>query len=236
MSRLGHLATLVRLRLAPALLTSVGLTLVTAGLLTYLTPAAAQGPSGGSPPLTVPSDPGLLTFPPLPSGGPSPTPAHRVATRVVIPALGIDLPVIRQPGGPDAFPPCNVAMYLPQLSQPGQPGATYIYAHARAGMFLPLLEASWVNNGARLIGMLVQVYTSDNQVFLYEITQVRRHQYSLDAAFAVTDEELWLQTSEGPRLPNGQIGPKLQVIARPLSSGPVDPAAAHPSPSPIFCQ
>jgi hypothetical protein len=84
--------------------------------------------------------------------------------------------------------------------------------------------------------MLVQVYTSDNQVFLYEITQVRRHQYSLDAAFAVTDEELWLQTSEGPRLPNGQIGPKLQVIARPLSSGPVDPAAAHPSPSPIFCQ
>ena len=122
-------------------------------------------------------------------------------------------------------------MYIQNLSQPGQAGATYLYAHARDGMFLPLLEASRVNNGRRMIGMLVQVYTSDNMQFLYEVYQVRRHEVSLDDAIAAKSSTLWLQTSEGPR---GTPG-KTQVIARPISSGPADPDEAHPERRPVVC-
>jgi hypothetical protein len=124
-----------------------------------------------------------------------------------------------------------VAMYIQSLSQPGLPGATYLYAHAREGMFLPMLKASLVNNGKAMIGMLVQVYTSDNRYYLYEISEVRRHETTLADAIAATDQQLWLQTSEGP---HGTPG-KLQVIALPLSNGPADPAEAHPTPHPVVC-
>ncbi len=226
----------LRRRIASALLTAIGVVLVTAGLLTYTQPVAAA-------PTTAP----LTSTAPSESPGPSlaplvtPTPRSsgpviaRVATRVVVLALGIDLPIILQPGRADTFPPCNVAMYIQQLHQPGEAGATYLYAHARTGMFLPILTASQVNNGKAMIGMLVQVYTSDNMEFLYEIVSVRRHITDLDSAFATTDETLWLQTSEGPKLPDGQVGPKVQLIAKPLSSSPADRAAAHPKPNPVFC-
>jgi hypothetical protein len=42
-------------------------------------------------------------------------------------------------------------------------------------MFLPLLNASERNNGKGMIGDLVQVYTADGHVYLYEIFQVKRH-------------------------------------------------------------
>ncbi len=233
----------LRRRLIPALLTAVGVTLVAAGLMNLGQSVEAGAPdaSSSSPatvdPATPTRSPSLspaASPPATPSASPDGTavPSDRVATRVVIPALAIDLPVVKPPGGPDTYPLCNVAMYIQELSQPGLPGATYLYAHARTGMFLPLLEQSKVNDGAAMIGMLVEVYTSDDRLFLYEITEVRRHQLTLDAALAVTDPELWLQTSEGP---NG-TREKLQVIARPLSSGPADPAQAHPVPKPIVCR
>ena len=224
-------------RLVPAILAALGITLLAVGLLQYTDPVAAT-PLPSSVAIAT-ADPGLpsplLTFPPLTSPSPatSGSPAPRaVATRVVVPALGIDLPVIRQPGAAGAFPPCDVAMYLQTLSRPGEPGATYLYAHARTGMFLPILEASKVHDGKRMIGMLVQVYTSDDQLYLYEVSEVRRHQTTLDSALAETRETLWLQTSEGPR---GTIE-KTQVIALPLEHGPADHGAAHPKADPVFCQ
>jgi hypothetical protein len=185
-------------------------------------------------PTDSPPPSGLLTFPPLtsPSPGASASPAApALATRVVVPALGIDLPVIRQPGGGNAFPPCNVAMYLQQLHQPGQAGPTYLYAHARTGMFLPILDASKVNNGRRMLGMLIQVYTADDQLYLYDVVEVRRHVTTLDGALAEKRETLWLQTSEGPV---GTIE-KTQVIALPLSHGPTGHKEAHPKANPVSC-
>jgi len=135
--------------------------------------------------------------------------------------------VVRPPDDPNHFPFCNVAEYLPQLSQPGFPGATYIYAHARTGMFLPLL----VTADEELPGLLVQVYTSDNLLFLYEITRVLRGQTTLDAAFAAVEEQLWLQTSEGPR----GTPEKTQVVAQPISVARADPDAANPTPEPVVC-
>ena len=81
-------------------------------------------------------------------------------------------------------------------------------------------------------GMLVEVFTNDDQVFLYEITRVLRNQTNLDIAFEATEEQLMLQTSEGPR---GTIG-KTMVIARPLSVGPADHAAANPIAKRVACQ
>ena len=239
---MGTLVDRVRTRLLPALLTAVGVTLVAVGLMN-IGQAVDAGGAGGSPTASVTPAPTVdsSTSPfPSPSATPStssPSPSgsagavDRVATRVVVPALGIDLPIVKPPGGPDAYPLCDVAMYIQELSQPGLPGATYLYAHARVGMFLPLLDASNVNDGRAMVGMLVEVYTSDDRLFLYEITDVRRHQLTLDDAAAATDSELWLQTSEGPK----GTPQKLQVIARPLSSGPADPAQAHPEPKPVVC-
>ncbi len=226
----------LRTRLLPALLTALGVTLLVAGLLTYTRPVAADPDGTASP---APTDPGIaspiarITLPPLgsapPSAAPSP-PANHHATRVRVAALKIDLPVVK-PGDSNDYPLCNVAMWFATLGQPGQGRATYLYAHARQGMFLPLLEASKVKNGKKLLGMIVEIWTSDDQKFLYEITEVRRHQRNLDDAVAATEEELWLQTSEGPK---GTPG-KLQVLAMPLSQEAADHASAHPKAHPVVC-
>jgi hypothetical protein len=124
-------------------------------------------------------------------------------------------------------------MYLesPQLGQPGEGRAIYIYGHAREGMFLAILRASQVENGKRMLGMIVNLYTSDDQLFLYEIVEVRRHQTDLNDALHAKTEELWLQTSEGPK---GTPG-KTQLVAKLLSTGPADHALAHPVPKPVVC-
>src|SRR4029078_10548055 len=118
------------------------------------------------------------------------------ATRVALNAYSINLPVIVSSG----YPKCGVAMYIRELSQPREPGVTYIYAHARKGMFLPLLNASKINNGASMIATLVRVYTTDNKMVTYQIDRVRRHVSSIQNSLGITTERLWLQTSEGPNL------------------------------------
>lgn len=221
----------LRTRLLPALVTATGVTMLAAGLLTYTTPVDA-GPgvtlaptSSGAAATATP----LRTLPPLGSAPPAsatPTPdPNRVATRIRIAALDIDLPIVE---GPDGYPLCNVAMYLKELHQPGQGKATYIFAHAREGMFLPLLRTSAKTQK----GMIVEVWTSDDFKFLYEVVEVRRDQRNLNDALAADTEQLWLQTSEGPR---GTPG-KTQVIAEPLSVSVADPAEAHPKPKPVECE
>lgn len=222
----------LRFRLLPALLTSVGVALLASGLMSY-TSAVDQLPeprplASYAPPPTF--DPTIVL--PAPSEGAQGTfPPGRVATRVVIRRFDIDLPVMLQTPEYGGYVLCDVALYLPSLSQPGQGRATYIYAHAREGMFLPLLTASTHNNGARMLGMTVEVYTSDSWLFLYTVTEVRRHTLSLNDAINTDTERLFLQTSEGP---NGTI-PKLQVVADYLSSEPANPVAAHPKPHPRIC-
>lgn len=221
----------LRTRLFPALLTATGVTMLAAGLLSYTTPVAAEPTATASAtpsPSPVPTASALMTLPPLlsappQSAGPTADP-DRVATRIRIAALDIDLPVVE---GPDGYPLCNVAMYLKELHQPGQGKATYIFAHAREGMFLPLLRTPAKDQK----GMVVEVWTSDDYRFLYEVVEVRRDQRNLDDAVAADTEQLWLQTSEGPR---GTPG-KTQVIARPISVESADPADAHPKPKPVKC-
>ena len=221
----------IRDRLLPAILTGAGVAIIVTGILWYGGPVEA-GPNATPDPTTSAVSPTGTPAAASPAqASPSPSGVGRVATRVQIPALRIDLPVIKGP--PAAYPLCNVAMYLdvPPLGQPGGGHAIYLYAHARVGMFLPILKASQVNDGQQMKGMIVNLYASDDQLFLYEIVEVRRHQTDLNDAIHATTEQLWLQTSEGPK---GTPG-KTQVIARLLSTGPADHALAHPVPKPVVC-
>lgn len=241
---MNRLMRALRNRLLPALLTASGVSLIAAGLLTYTgtvqagplpstfpsrSPVAvAPTPTFALPTFTPPSAPPSETIPPTPA-------IDRVATRVVVPDLGIDLPVVLQDGGAGAYPWCNVAMYIQELHQPGQGKATYIYAHARDGMFGPIYERAILGrNGGptSMLGMIAEVYTSDNFVFSYEVIDVRLHQKSLDDAVDAISEELWLQTSEGPR--GNDLG-LTQVLAVPLTVGPADPLDAHPEAEPVVC-
>ena len=150
--------------------------------------------------------------------------------------MNIDLPVVRPRGGSNVYPLCNVAMYLqdPRIGQPGSGHASYIYAHARDGMFGPIYErAIQKKHGGpqSMVGMLVRVYTSDDLMYEYEISKVYLHQLTLDAPLNATTEQLWLQTSEGP---HGTPG-KTQVLAEPVIVLPADHKDAHPTPHPVVC-
>lgn len=150
------------------------------------------------------------------------------ASRVSVPSYGINMPVVR---GPNGYPYCNVAMYMGALNQPTEPGVTFIFAHARKGMFLPLLNASKINNGAAMIGKTVYVYTSNSRIHTYKITKVRRHVKSVQSAVGITSERLWLQTSEGPNFSY----PKLVIVAERVGTAVSTYAASHPTPHKVKC-
>ncbi len=160
-----------------------------------------------------------------------------VATRLVIGYLGVDLPVVSgdldPPGNTDSFPLCDVAQYLTFYVQPGMPGTTYLYAHARSGMLGPLLRASEVDDGAALLGQQVLVYTSGGWLFSYRIFVVNRHavDFSLADEFAPGEERLVIQTSEGT---NGTV-PKLQIAAQPMWRISVPLSQAVPASNPRIC-
>ena len=160
-----------------------------------------------------------------------------VATRVVVAAYGIDLPVIagdvEVEGNDPGHPLCDVAQYLIGYRQPGEPGTTYLYAHAQKGMFLPLLGASEREDGQELLGTEVLVYTEDALVHRYEVFAVRRHttDYLLADSVRPGDQRVILQTSEGPR---GTV-PKLQVAAQYIDSQTTSSYVARPSAAPRAC-
>ena len=228
---IGRLA-LDLLGLAPALIAGAGVFLIAAGLFYYLQPVEA---APAATPTAAPSaSVAAYSIPPIASIEPiGPTASGvltaYIATRVTVPALGIDLPVVTSPPN-EQFPLCNAAEYLTldkPLAYPGLPQATYLYAHARASMFLALLTQSQVNNGKAMIGMWVEVYTDDNQRHVYQISQVLRHvsgSAALDTAANAKTDQLWLQTSEGPL----ESSTKLQIVAQPVGVIAAAPADAHP--------
>ena len=233
---MADLADRIRTRTVPALLTALGVTFLAAGLLSFTNPVTADpiatpSPSADAGVTTTPSP--RITLPPLGSGGPPsvlpPIPANRVVTRVRITQLKIDLAVIRDQ---DPHVPCGVALEFvdPRFGEPGEGRATYLYAHAQKGMFLPLLTKSKVSKGNAMLGMLVEVWTSDDQLFMYMITDVRPHVSSitgLAAPLAVKTDQMWLQTSEGKG-----SDPKLQVVSELLTQQSASHADANPAPKP----
>lgn len=224
------------LGLAPALLAGAGVFLVGAGLFYYLQPVAAVTGATPSPSLAPVSLPSLASI--EPSAGGSGTPTAAVATRIRIEGLvpPIDLPIIASPPN-EELPLCGVAEYMTfdqPAAYPGLPRATYLYAHARTGMFKPLLTASEINDGAAMIGLWVEVFTADNARHVYQITRVIRHvegSAALQEAASATTDQLWLQTSEGGTADST----KLQVVAEPIGVLAASYADAHPVAKGTIC-
>lgn len=250
-------------RVVPPVLMAAGVTAIAAGLLSYTAPIAVgdfggigggTGGTGGPSAVLSPSasrtqtgiaiaDPTRprptprASRPPGPTPTPSPSGDPPVASRVVVPALDIDLPVVSGDlavaGNEGGYPLCDVSQYLTYFAQPGVVGTTYLYGHAREGMFLPLLQESERQNGKGILGALIQVYTTDGKVYLYELFQVKRHATDFDLANDLEpgEQRLILQTSEGP---SGTV-PKLQVAARFLNVQPGNVREATPKPHPVPC-
>jgi len=216
----------------------LGLSVLTACSLSGSTPAAPPAApdqpaigTSASPTSTIPPS----TATPEPSAGAgsgAPTPKlDAEPTRVVVPGLRIDLPIVR-PGPNETFPLCDVAEFLPAYGLPGLPGVTYLYAHARSGMFLPMLQSSRRNDGAAMVGMEVRLYTSDLFRRTYTITEVHRNVASLDVVNELEGDALVLQTSETSH----STGTKLVVIARPTGQPtPATEKVARPLPRPRTC-
>ena len=113
---------------------------------------------------------------------------------------------------------------------PGEPGTTWILAHAQAGMFLPLLLTSNATNGRGLIGRRVEVQLRDGRLLTYRTFRVVTRAPSPDVSIARqgrrnSEQRLVLQTSTG----QGDA-PKLQVAARLVEATRTDakPPRARP--------
>jgi hypothetical protein len=231
---LSRLLAQLVVRLGPAVVTATGIALVVGGLLTYDATAGSVLVPTPNPTATPVVAATPTPLPIISSGTPGPTSLPTgTASRIVIPAMRIDLAIVK---GNVGFPYCNVAMYQGPLSQPGRPGTTYIFAHARVETFLRMLTLSERgDDGASMVGMLVEVYTTDARLYLYEIDAVRRHVTTNGFVALPPDigsvQDLILQTSEGNRFTEG----KLQLHAVYLYSQGVDGAEANPVPHPVIC-
>lgn len=200
----------------------VGATLLFVNSPLYTTPAPARP----SPSVSVPATPTLSpTSTPAPSATaqifatsrpptvltPTATPGPRSMPegyRVQIPRLGIDLPIFEGDVARDTLQqqtPEDAAFHLPGTAIPEQKSNTYLYAHARIGMFLALWQAR--------TGDEVFISTPDRRLLTYVVSEVRPRVDAGDISVIqpTTKETLTLQTSTGPN-PND---PRFVVIALP---------------------
>ncbi len=159
-----------------------------------LSPATLSPPSA-SPAVLVGGAPS--TVGPIPDG-----------FRVRVPRLRIDLPIeegiierdIERQRTPEGF-----AFHLPGTAIPGERGNTYLYSHARAGMFLSLWDAR--------PGDEILIATPDGRTLTYVVSEVRPRVAPNDVSVAqpTPEERLTLQTSTGPNAGD----PRFVVIALP---------------------
>ena len=141
--------------------------------------------------------PSPTSLPPIPPG-----------YRIQIPRLGIDLPILEGDIERDAVlfqTPENYAFHLPGTAIPGNGLNSYLYAHARRGMFLALWNAR--------VGDEVWINTPDGRALRYVVTEVHPQVRPDDVQWAATTppDRLTLQTSTGPN----PSDPRFVVIAQP---------------------
>ena len=128
--------------------------------------------------------------------------------RIQMPRLGIDLPIAEGDVERDVViqqTPENFAFHLPGTAIPGTFGNSYLYAHARRGMFLSLWNAR--------VGDQVTVTTPAGVELKFVVTEVHPRVPPADTSWIQPsgDERLTLQTSTGPN----RDDPRFVVIAAP---------------------
>jgi len=193
--------------LAGVLLLAVGIAVIAGGGL----------PPGGSvAPVALPSASASATAPATP-GADSPTASPTAAPtigpipdgyRVQLARLGIDLPIAEGDIERDVVvqkTPENFAFHFPGTAIPGTVGNSYIYAHARRGMFLTLWNAR--------VGDQVSITTPAGVQLKFVVTEVHPRVPPADTSWLQPsgDQRLTLQTSTGPN----REDPRFVVIAAP---------------------
>ena len=170
-------------------------------------PAYSQDPTAGPSAVSLPGTGGV------PSPTASATWSDIQGLRVSVPRLSIDLPLepgdavrdVPRPGFAGATPE-NVALVFPGSRPPGGGGNTYIYAHARSGMFLSLWNAAI---GDRIL--ITDTRTSAQLVYRVGVIAPRVDPSDSHWLDPTGVERLTLQTSTGP-LPSD---PRFIVVAYP---------------------
>jgi len=156
-----------------------------------------------APPAPNAEPPVAAAAPPADIGGPIPD-----GYRIRVPRLGIDLPIAEGDLARDVQrqrTPEGYAFHLPGTGIPGRNGNTFLYAHARSGMFLALWEAR--------PGDDVFVLGPTGEILAYVVRDVlpRVAPTDLSATRPTTIEQLTLQTSTGPN----PSDPRFVVLAFP---------------------
>ncbi len=208
----------MRSRLAPLLallLVGAGLWLMSGELppaAVQPTPSVAPSPSASAaslpPAMTLPSASPTPSPPPPPPPGPRPIPD---GYRVQVPRLRIDLPIKEGDSTRDIVDqqtPEGAAFHLPDTGIPGEGSNTYIYAHARIGMFLSLWE---VRQGDEVI-----IVAPDGTRLRYVVAEVHPRIPHTETKWVepTPSERLTLQTSTGPR----PSDPRFVVVAVPKTT------------------
>ena len=194
--------------LAGVLLLAVGFALVAGGALPRagsVAPIALPSASAtvSTPAATTSNDSTTLAPTPAPTIGPIPN-----GYRIAMPRLGIDLPIAEGDVQRDVViqrTPENFAFHFPGTAIPGTLGNSYIYAHARQGMFLSLWNAR--------VGDNVSITTPGGDELKFLVTEVHPRVQPADTSWLqpTGDERLTLQTSTGPN----RDDPRFVVVAAP---------------------
>lgn len=148
-------------------------------------------------------------------------------TRVRVPSLHIDLPVV-MPKPAETFPYCDVSEFLTYFGRPGGSGITVLYAHARPGMFGPLLSTE-LSKGS-FVGRAVLVDTADGRLYTYKIVRAYEHSLTFNMLGSAPTSDLLLQTSET----DSATGTKLMLLAAQVSVAK-EPGVFAPTPHPRLC-
>ena len=176
-------------------------------VVVLLATACADVGAGGPPPTTAATQSAIASgTSATPSAGPT-----VAGMRIRIPRLGIDLPLqegdeardVPSVGSAGATPE-GAAFHFPGTAVPGEVGNSYIYAHARVGMFLSLWRAG--------VGDRVEILRPGGPTLVYAIAEVHSAVVSNDVSWLLptADERLTLQTSTGPT----PAYPRFIVVAR----------------------
>ncbi|GAC1333758.1 MAG: hypothetical protein NVSMB17_14570 [Candidatus Dormibacteria bacterium] len=139
----------------------VGLVVAASGLVLLLARRPAPSREATLPTTVQPA----IAIPDFPTPSPlQPGPTQPYSSpsgeRIRVPELHIDLPLV---AGDGYNAPLNVAATYPTLKLPGQGGRSFIYAHARAGMFDPLFNAR--------VGQEVDIVRPDAPMLRYRISK-----------------------------------------------------------------
>jgi len=136
----------------------------------------------------------------------APAPLVLDGMRLRVARLGIDLPLLRGDTVRDTVirsTPSGAAFLLPSSVPPGSGGNSYVYAHARPGVFLSLWDVR--------LGDVVEVAAPSSEVRRYIVTEIHPRVVPTDVQYTLPtgEERITLQTSTGPR----DADPRFVVVA-----------------------